>query len=96
MAISKKERKFWDWFVKVNEKCTIILKNISIGADITEEDELLIKEFYAVYVNGNYPLFTYKETKKPPILTQQNIKYNDTLAFNDVNLRLERTLHKSI
>ena len=68
MTTEQQELKFIDYAKTFNQKLTFALLKIGDCKEISEEEELLLKEVYRIQWFGNYPLFVTKLA-----LTEQNV-----------------------
>ena len=60
MVTKSTELDAWNWMSKITEKLTFIRLSVIEKREISEEDYDLLKIFYRVWSNGEFPLY---ETK---------------------------------
>jgi hypothetical protein len=80
MTTELQELKFIDYAKTFNQKLTFALLKIGDCKEISEEEELLLKEVFRIQWFGNYPLFVTKLA-----LEQQTVSQTGLFDCNSVS-----------
>jgi hypothetical protein len=62
----------WSWFVQVIQKGTFLQLKVLNHKDISEDEELLLRELYRVYWEGRYPIY-----QTQAVGTAETVKQNE-------------------
>ena len=97
MTTELHELNFLEYAKAFNQKLTFALLKINDCKDITEEEELLLKEVFRIQWFGNYPLYVTKLTLSEETSTQQglfcqNVSSTDDGKIIDYSLSEPKTL----
>jgi hypothetical protein len=91
MVTFSEELDAWNWFGKVVEKATFIRLSVLDKRDISEADYDLLKVFYKIWHNGEYPLYQNKMEGSDTTAIQQPL-FPDNLSLFDNGINIEKTL----
>ena len=83
MTTELHELKFIDYAKAVNQKLTFALLKIGDCKEITEEEELLLKEVFRMQWFGNYPLYVTKLTLSQETTTQSGLFDSKNVSTTD-------------
>jgi hypothetical protein len=81
----------WSWFVQVIQKGTFLQLKVMNHKDISEDEELLLRELYRVYWEGRYPIYQTQAVGTVETATQTGLfgqncqkeeEIHDTVAEN--------------
>lgn len=83
MTTEQQELKFIDYAKTFNQKLTFALLKIGDCKEISEEEELLLKELYRIQWFGNYPLFVTKLSLAQETTTQTGLFDSNAVSTTD-------------
>ena len=83
MTTELQELKFIDYAKTFNQKLTFALLKIGDCKEISEEEELLLKEVFRIQWFGNYPLFVTKLTLDQQTVTQTGLFDCNSVSTTD-------------
>jgi hypothetical protein len=82
MTTELQELKFIDYAKTFNQKLTFALLKIGDCKEISDEEELLLKELYRIQWFGNYPLFVTKLAFEEQNISQTGLFDDNPVSTN--------------
>ena len=77
-----------EWIIKVNEKLTLIIRKIMDNKDLSEDEWELLRIWWTVQYNGEYPL--YKKVIDEPSQTVTQIGlFSDVMSCSEEGMKID-------